>query len=165
MKKGFNLPIVMDVPLETAADIQNKVDADTLYLRARNQKTKDKYDKVNSKLRIIADYITDFFRSNPTGELSHSKIAHDLGFNEGTVWQAVSELMCWENYLLDLVPSKKPGFFQLSSKDINDTEKWIRRQSRTIATKQQRLDKVERSVVIKRKIRDKVKVKAQSQSA
>jgi len=162
-KNAFNVPFIASIPVEVENKINEQVDKDVTYLQLKNKKTLKSYMDETSNLRKVANKIRDFFTDNPIGELSYEDLARDLGLSESQVRVLVSELARWENYPYVIVNTpKKKGYFQLHSKNAEDTEKWITTQSRNIASREQRLSKTERAQEAKRRQRKKETVAEKS---
>lgn len=162
--KDFDVPYIANIPVELENKLTTQAKQDITYLNLKNQRTLKRFMKTNSKLRQVADFISDYFKNNPVDILSYQEIADSLHFSEGEVRSVVCELAGWDKYPFVIINSpKKTGYFQLHSKDLEDTEKWITKQQRQIASKEQRLDKTQNAILVKRKTKTrltkKIKIK------
>lgn len=162
--KGFNLPFTMEIPVEVEQKLTELSNKDITYLKIHSEKILKRYLNNSSSLRKVADYLSDFFKENFMETLSYDRIAKELNLSEGTVKIVVGELAGWENYPFTIIASpKKKGYFQLSSKNLEDTENWITSQSRNIATREQRVAKTRNAILVKKKgskkQKEKIKVK------
>jgi hypothetical protein len=141
-----------EIPPEVIDQIDNLSTVENAHLQRKNAKTLKKYMKTNSDLRIVSDYLFECFKNNPLGTFSYGKIARDLKMNLGTVRCIIGELATWKDWILTIVNTpKKTGYFQLYSKDFTDTQMWIIRNQRIVATKEQRLEKTRNAVAIRSK--------------
>jgi hypothetical protein len=148
----YNVPFVANIPVEIEQQLNQQANQEITYLDLKNKKTLKKFMDVSSNLRKVADYLSDYFKTNFMESVSYKKIAEILGLTENVVKNCVCELAGWENYPLVIVKTpKKAGQFQLHSRNINDTESWITYQSRHIASRQQRLDKTTNAVFVKKR--------------
>ena len=139
------------IPIEAKIEIQEQYDTEVAYMKQRNAKTNEKYSKLNSKLRIVADKLNDMFREDPYRIINYEEFAEELSMKVGTVKSIINELATWDGWLLAIVNSpKKTGCFQSYSKDLMDTKKWIIHNQRYLATKDQRIRKTTTAYDIKR---------------
>jgi len=159
-KRGFRVPFVSNIPVELQNEIEKRGEEDTNYLALKNKNTLKKFMNPSSNLRKVADYLSDYFKTNFMETLSYKKIADELGLSEPVVTGCISELAGWDKYPLVIVKTpKQKGKFQLHSKNLEDTESWITMQQRHIASREQRLVKTVNATFIKRKSRRKEKIK------
>jgi len=161
---GFNIPYVANIPVEQMANLNEQASQEITYIALKRQKTQKKFNDASSKLRKVADYLSAYFGIHFLETLSYSKIARDLGLSEAEVKNIVCELAGWYHYPLVFIRTpNKSGHFQVHSKSLEDTEKWMTMQERNIASRQERLDKTKEATSIKRSIKKKQKAKAKIQ--
>lgn len=165
-KKGFKLPVIIDdVPVEVENKINEDVNRDNAYLNAKEVSKNRKWSSLNSNFRKVGDFLSDYFSRHFADDVSYEFIAEQLGMNEATVRSIINELASWKQYPFTIIatPGKK-GFIQLSTKSLENTESWLRKKARSLATGQARYDKTETSIEGKRltekRKQRKMKVKA-----
>jgi len=163
-RKGFKVPVIMNVPLEDEQKVNDDINRDSAYIKAKNEDKNRKWSILNGNFRKVGDFLSAYFSAHFTDEVSYSYIAEQLGMNEGTVRMIISELASWQQYPFTVIASsKKKGFIQLSTKNTEQTENWMRTKARNLATGQERLWKTEQSIAGKRltaKKRKKIKINA-----
>ena len=159
--KGFKLPIVMNVPIERARSLDKRVSTDISYVKLKEQKIRNNFNNLKSNLRRVADYIYQRFEK----EVSYKEMSKAFKISVGSVKQVISELNFWSEYPLQMIPvPKKKGWIKSCLKDPEDTEKYLKRKSRTIASMEQVFNNTEIRVKIKQKPKQKVKVKVKNES-
>ena len=153
---GFKLPVVMNVPVEKERELNKRVSADISYIKLKEQKIRNRFNNPRSNLRKVADYIYQRFEK----EISYEEISKELKISEGSVRHAVIELNFWSEYPLQMIPvPKKKGWIKSCLKDPEDTEKYLKRKSRTIASMEQVYNNTETRIKVKQKPKQKVKTK------
>jgi len=158
--KGFNLPVIMNIPVEAQEQINEMGEQEVTYLKIKAEKILKRYMDNFSNLRKVADYLSDFFKDKFMETLSYEKISKELNISELSVRIIIGELAGWENYPFVIIASpKNKGHFQLHSKNLEETENWITTQSRSVATREQRVIKTRNATLIKKRSKQKVKNK------
>ena len=163
IKRGFKVPVIMDVPVEVEEKVDNDIDRDSAYLQANEDRKNVKWSNLNGNFRLIGDFLKDYLMNHFTEDISYEEISKELNINEGTVRQVINELATWSQYPISIIPTpKNKGRIQLTTRNIEDTDRWLTTQTRTVATKQFRIEKTERSVatkkVNKKKAKNKIRV-------
>jgi AraC-like DNA-binding protein len=160
MVKNYDIPFVANIPVEVEERLNEQANQEITYLDLKNKRTLKKFMDVSGKLRLVADYLSDYFRANFMNDVSYDEIARALGISEQEVKNIISELAGWDNYPFVIIRTpKKSGFIQLHSKNLEDTEKWITTALRHITSRQQRLDKTVNATQIKRRERKRNRIK------
>jgi predicted DNA-binding transcriptional regulator len=169
-KKGFRIPITMDVPPEVSSSINERVTEDVTYVNLRAKAIEKTYNnlKKQTALRKVGEYLLNNWNR---GELSVKQIARALGISEGSVKLFIADLNFWGAYPLKMIPVRgRAGYIQSCVKDINVTEQYLKQKSRTIASMEQVYENVNNRIQIKRedyadkksskeKIKEKEKIK------
>ena len=147
-RDGFRIPIIMDVPPEVSAAITQRVAEDTTYIVMREKKIKKTYNNLKvSSLRKVGEYLLNNWA---IGEMKIKDISNETGMAESSVKVAITDLNFWREYPLRMIPvPSKPGIIQNSLKDINTTEKYLKKKSRTIASMEQVYGNVDAQVKVK----------------
>ena len=140
-----------EIPIEAKIEIQEQYDTEVAYMKEKNMKIYKSYLKLNSNLRKVADKLNDIFKEDPYKIISYTYLAKEMGMKESVVKMIINQLATWDGYPQVIINSpKKTGCFQLYSKDLMDTKKWIIHNQRYLATKDQRLRKTTTAYEIKR---------------
>ena len=139
------------IPIEARIEVQEQYDTEVAYMKEKNAKTHKKYLNLNSSLRKVADKLNDMFKQDPYKIINYTDFAEETGIKESVVRNIINQLATWDGYPQVIINSpKKTGCFQLYSKDLMDTKKWIIHNQRYLATKDQRLRKTTTAYEIKR---------------
>ncbi len=141
--KGFNLPIISEVPVETAVELNIRGQQDKAYADLRLQKIKKKHMKLNSDTRKVADYIQNNFLE----DIDLNKVSQILDIKVNKIKIVISDLNFWLEfgYKMKRVKGKK-DFVQSVKKNINDTEDYIRKKSRTITSLEQVYGNIDKEI-------------------
>ena len=83
----------MEIPFEILHKIENEHEENVASLYSKNFKTWKKYENKKSKLRLVSDYLTNYFSENPTGIISYDKIAKDLNLKKSIAEWHLSTLL------------------------------------------------------------------------
>jgi len=150
--KGFDLPITVNIPVEDQKNIEERYQKDVTYAMLRERKIVKTWRKLDSNLRKIGDYILQHFEEI----ISYQQIKESLGIPEGSIKQIIGDLNFWREYPVRIIPHKK-GFIKSSLKDPEDTEKYLRRKSRTITSMEQVYENIDTAIKVKQKKKIKIK--------
>jgi len=143
--------MINEVPIEAQIEVQEQYDTEVAYMKQKNAKTYKKYLNLSSNLRIVADKLDEMFHADPLRSINYEDFANELSMKVNVVKNIIGELATWEGWLLVIVSSpKKKGCFQLYSKDLMTTKRWIIQNQRYLATKDQRIKKTTVAYDIKR---------------
>jgi len=162
----FRVPIVMDIPPEVSSAIDDRVAEDSAYVAARTKSIEKTYNNLKRRtgLRKLGEYLLNHWQK---GEISYKEISREAGIKESIIKLYLADLNFWTQYPLKMLPvPKKPGWIQSILKDINVTEKYLRRKSRTIASMEQVYENMDSQVRVKKeeyahKTSSKIKVEAE----
>ena len=157
MKRGWDIPIELNVPVEAEQKANERVNKDILYLHQRQKKLHKQYNNPRgTSLRRIAEYLWQHHQ----GILSYIQISIGLNIPEGTIKLKIGELNFYEGFPMTWIPvPKKAGFIQGSLNNYTDYENWDVKKQRTVSTMEQVKEKAERISNSKRKQMTKIKVK------
>jgi len=157
MKKGLNLPIIIDdIPPEIEGEINEKLKKEKLWLVQRELRIKKSFFNKSSLLSRVGNFLLENFLKS----FSYEELAEQFKTSEGCIRVIISDLSFWTDFPLKFISPRRKGYFQSALKDLKKTDEWMITQSRTIASKQQRLDNTEIvHKVAKRKVKPKQKVK------
>lgn len=148
------------IPIEAIQEINQQYEIENAYILDKNARTYRKYLNTHSKLRIIFDKLNEMFTKNPYGFISYNKVAKSLSMKKSTVKIIINELAIWDGCLLIIVNTpKRKECFQLSSRDLIDTKRWIIRNQRYLASKEQRFRKTQNAYDIQKNKKEKIKEK------
>jgi hypothetical protein len=148
--KNFRLPITMDVPTEVSSAINERVSEDLSYTNLREKKIETTYNNIRKQtnLRKVGEYLLNNWTS---GEISINSISRALRINSASIKIIISDLNFWRQYPLKMIPvPKRIGYIQSCLKDINVTEKYLRRKSRTIASMEQVFENMDNQIKVKK---------------
>jgi predicted DNA-binding transcriptional regulator len=169
-KKGFRIPITMDVPPEVSSSINERVAEDITYVTLKAKIIEKTYNNLRKQtaLRKVGEYLLNNWNR---GELSINEIARALKISEGSVKLLIADLNFWGAYPLKMIPIRgRAGYIQSCVKDIEVTEQYLKQKSRTIASMEQVYENVNNRIKIKKdeyaekksskeKIKEKEKIK------
>lgn len=146
-KQPLLSPEVMD-ELEIDTDIQNKkklikaslkkvplgekidMKVDDLYSDYYNTelqiKLKNIYDKVNSPMRIVGDYLDINHSRLKDKDIFYKELADALGLTQSQVYSAVMKLQAFEGYSFTFHPSRKKGKACSFRFSIDDYTGWCK---------------------------------------
>jgi len=166
MSDGFNLPIIMNVPVEDEVKMNKEIDEELSYEYLRQEKIEKFYNKPNSKIRRLGDYLKD----NENEILSYTEISEELQISESSIHLYISDLNFYKGFGTLWVPATKtikidneikkiPGYIRMITTDDNDYYKWDKRKTRTITTMSAVKKNGEKVAGSKIKLKEKIKIK------
>ncbi len=160
--KGFKLPIISKVPIEVENKINKEVERDIAYSNLRQDKFHKLFNKPNSVLRKIGDYLLMNYQK---GEISYKEIRDILGFSEDSIKLKVSELNFYKNFPLTMIPvPKRKGYIQSCLRNDTDYENWDLKKQRTIVSMEQVKYKAKKTTSAKEKTKKEIRNLPQKQS-
>lgn len=158
---GFELPIIMNVPVEKEGELNKRISTDISYTKLKEQIIRKNFHNLKSNLRKVADYISLKFAE----ELSYDEMFKELGITKESIKQEVAKLNFWSEYPLQMIPvPKKKEWIKSCLKDPEDTEKYLKRKSRTIASMEQVYQNTETRIKIKQKPKQKIKTEQKTKT-
>ncbi len=150
MSKDLRIPITMEIPPEVSSAVEDRVSEDVAYVVAREKAIEKTYNnlKRRTSIRKLGEYLLNNWNK---GEFIISDLCRATGSKENVVKMHIADLNFWRQFPLKLIPvPKKAGHLQSVLKDINTTEKYLRRKSRTIASMEQVYENMDSQVRVKK---------------
>lgn len=152
MTKGFTIPFVADIPIEVEQELNKRVATDVSYVKLKEEKISKTYNSKRGGKITILRKVGEHLLNNFSKELSYKEIAKKVNSTEGVVYINVADLNFWGEYPLQMIPvPKKKGHIKSCLKDPDDTAKFLKRKSRTIASMEQVYTNTETRVKLKEK--------------
>jgi len=133
--RGLGLPTFLGKTTpEKMAELNVRDAQDKAYTNAREQNIKKKWAKVNDSLRKTGEYINNNFQEMIDLEVMSNEI--DVAIN--VIKLNLADLNFWHEfgYKMKRVRGKK-DFVQSVKKDLADTERYLTKKARTIASMEQ----------------------------
>lgn len=165
MSKDLRIPITMEIPPEVSSAVEERVSEDVAYVVAREKAIEKTYNNLRKRttIRKIGEYLLNNWSQ---GEFTIKELCRATSSKENVVKIHIADLNFWRQFPIKLIPvPKKAGCIQSVLKDINVTEKYLRRKSRTIASMEQVYENMDNQIRVKKegyahKTSSKVKVEA-----
>ena len=153
-----------NIPSEVTIEEDLKVKRDINIIHEKSRKIAKLLMKKGSNLSKVSNYLWDYFKENYNQPLSISKIAHNTGISEKSIPTLLSELTGLENYAFRIIPARDSDHkrivrhIQLSTRNFEDSQRWLMTRTRSMAWSSQRMDMTEQSIATK-KLNKRLKVK------
>ena len=160
MRKGFDIPTYLgNTSPEEVAELEIRAAQDKAYTLSREQKIIKRWKKPNGSIRKTADYIQEHFRE----EINLEEMSKEIGVAVSVIKMDIDDLNFWHEfgYRMKRIKGRK-NWIKSIKKDLADTEIYLRKKARTIASMDQVYGNMSEDIKLKQKekVKKKVKVKA-----
>lgn len=133
--KGLDLPVYLGkVSPEEKVELDAREAKDKAYTSAREQKIVKRWSKLNNSLRKTADYLQEHF----TEEIDLEKMSEEIDVAISVIKINIDDLNFWHEfgYRMKRIRGKK-DWVKSIKKDLSDTERYLTKKARTIASMEQ----------------------------
>lgn len=158
--KPGELPFVNpenNIPPEVTMEMDMKSKRDTAIVGMKSKKILKQLMKKGTNMYKVHNCLSDYFKETLGQQpISIEKISKITRLSINCIPSILSSLSGLDGYQYRIISARDadhkrtPGYVQLSTKNTDDTYRWLMTRTRSMAWQQQRMDMTEQSVMVKR---------------
>lgn len=155
--KGLRIPTYLgNVSPEEMARLDIREAQDKAYTLTKEADIKKRLDKPNSSINKVQNYINSHYRD----EIELEKMSKEIGVEVFAIKTAINDLNFYSEfgYRMKRVKGMK-GWIQSIKKNLPDTEDYLTKKARTIATMEQVYGNIDEDINVKVKKKSKARQK------
>jgi len=159
---GFDIPVVMNVPVEVSAGIDEEVEQDVTYANLKQAQLKKLMNNPKSTLKKVGDYLLMNYLK---GAISYEEISEALDLTDTATKLRVAQLNFFNEFPITMIPvPKMKGYIQSCLRNEAHYERWDLKKQRTILSMTEVKRKAKKINGSKQKATQEIKIKVKHEA-